>query len=156
MKTTLLTLGSLIIASALQLTPAKQVPEIRDVTKFEHKQKLTQLASVELATYKKVPISTQDIAYSIALEKGWGGAEWNALKHLWGNESSWNTDAINPSSGACGIPQAWPCSKIGANWRDPRTQLEWGASYIQRTYGTPSNALAKWYSRCGSDKGCWY
>lgn len=105
---------------------------------------------------EKVSVSIEDIAYVIATQKGWNGPEWSALQKLWGNESGWNTDAQNPSSGACGIPQAWPCSKIGDNWRDPKTQLTWGANYIQQRYGSPSKALSFWYAQCGSSKGCWY
>lgn len=120
---------------------------------------LEQLKPVEVHAFEsleKVPVSVEDIAYVLATQRGWNGSEWDALKKLWGNESGWNTDALNPSSGACGIPQAWPCSKIGDNWRDPKTQLTWGANYIADRYGSPSKALSFWYAQCGSSKGCWY
>lgn len=113
----------------------------------------------EYSTQKQldiVPVTPKQIAYSISKDKGWSDKEWDALVHLWGNESGWNTNAVNPTSGACGIVQAWPCSKIGSNWRDPETQLRWGINYIAERYGSPSQALSFWYSQCGSPQGCWY
>lgn len=77
-----------------------------------------------------------------------GDQHWNALYQLWMHESGWNPNARNPSSGACGIPQALPCSKI----RDMSIsgQVSWGLSYIAERYGNPSNAWAhfqrnNWY-----------
>lgn len=72
-------------------------------------------------------------------------------------ESGCNPRAVNPTSGACGIPQAYPCSKLpqGVN-TDPVTQLQWMQSYVTGRYGSWENALSMWYSRCGSAQGCWY
>jgi len=72
-------------------------------------------------------------------------------------ESGCNPRAVNPKSGACGIPQAYPCSKLpqGVN-TDPVTQLRWMQNYVQNRYGSWENALSTWYSRCGSSQGCWY
>jgi hypothetical protein len=73
---------------------------------------------------------------------------------LWYRESGWNPSAENPSSGAFGIPQALPGSKMasaGADWAtNPATQIRWGLSYIQSVYGTPCGAWsheesAGWY-----------
>lgn len=74
------------------------------------------------------------------------------------NESGCRTGAKNPTSGACGIPQAYPCSKLpcALNADGAVCQLKWMDAYVQRTYGNWDNALAKWYSRCGSPQGCWY
>lgn len=74
-----------------------------------------------------------------------GAGHFSALVTLWNHESGWNYRAYNGSSGACGIPQALPCSKGGANFRnDPYKQIEWGLSYIAGRYGNPSNALYFW------------
>lgn len=63
---------------------------------------------------------------------------------LWDRESSWNVYAANPYSGAYGIPQAVPGSKMasaGPNWRtSARTQIRWGLRYIKGRYGKPRNA----------------
>lgn len=84
---------------------------------------------------------------------GWNtGAEWDALVQLWEHESSWNPKAENPSSGAYGIPQALPYTKMPqAAWperyggtSDAYTQIQWGLSYIKGRYGSPVMAWAFW------------
>lgn len=85
---------------------------------------------------------------------GWTGAEYQALLGLWQRESEWDFRAENPSSGAYGIPQSLPASKMGSvapDWRtNPRTQIRWGLKYIKSTYGSPSAAKAH------SDASNWY
>lgn len=71
-------------------------------------------------------------------------------------ESGCNPRAVNKSSGAFGIPQAYPASKIAHCGVEPVCQLRWMDSYIKGRYGSWENALATWYSRCGSRQGCWY
>ncbi|MFE0326330.1 peptidoglycan DD-metalloendopeptidase family protein [Streptomyces sp. NPDC058960] len=82
---------------------------------------------------------------------GWGPGEFPSLDRLWEGESNWRWDATNSSSGAYGIPQALPASKMasaGPDWRtNPATQIQWGLGYIRGAYGSPSNAWAKWLSR---------
>lgn len=86
-----------------------------------------------------------------------GIAQTEATNKLILKESGCNPRAVNPSSGACGIPQAYPCSKLpnGVN-TDPVTQLRWMDTYVKGRYGSWDNALSTWYSRCGSRQGCWY
>jgi hypothetical protein len=73
-----------------------------------------------------------------------GPQHWSALYNLWSRESGWRPWARNSTSGACGIPQALPCSKI----HDMSTpgQIEWGLNYIANRYGNPSNAWRFWQS----------
>lgn len=75
--------------------------------------------------------------------KGWSGC-WSALESLWTKESGWNERAQNPSSGAYGIPQSLPGSKMasaGSDWQtNAATQIAWGLSYIDARYGTPCEA----------------
>ncbi|ODA90884.1 hypothetical protein ATY41_08200 [Leifsonia xyli subsp. xyli] len=75
---------------------------------------------------------------------GWGDAQFQCLSDLWQKESGWNYRASNGSSGATGIPQALPGSKMaafGSDWADnATTQIEWGLHYIERGYGTPCSA----------------
>ena len=73
-----------------------------------------------------------------------GEAHWPALQALWTRESNWNPNARNRSSGACGIPQALPCSKIPD--MSTEGQIRWGLSYIQQRYGNPTNAYSFWRS----------
>ncbi len=83
----------------------------------------------------------QQLASSIY---GWSGAEWECLNVLWTKESNWRHTAHNSSSGAHGIPQALPGSKMsshGADWAtNPATQIKWGLSYVKNRYGTPCGA----------------
>lgn len=55
-------------------------------------------------------------------------------------ESGCNPNAVNKSSGACGIPQALPCSKLGTN--DPVEQLKWMQNYVNNRYGSWANAVS--------------
>lgn len=70
------------------------------------------------------------------------------LNWLWEKESSWNVSAQNPSSGAYGIPQAVPGSKMGTAgpaWQtSARTQILWGLGYIRGVYGSPRHAWLHW------------
>lgn len=59
-------------------------------------------------------------------------------------ESGWRPDAINPSSGSCGLSQALPCEKIPGDWKNPVDALRWGDSYVKGRYGSWSNAVAWW------------
>lgn len=85
---------------------------------------------------------------------GWSSSQFSCLVSLWARESGWNIYASNPSSGAFGIPQALPGSKMasaGADWQtNAATQIRWGLGYIQQTYGSPCAAwdhseAAGWY-----------
>lgn len=70
-------------------------------------------------------------------------SQWSYLDKLWERESGWNPYCENPSSGAYGIPQALPGSKMGSGWRDdPSAQIDWGCRYIAERYGTPAAAWA--------------
>ncbi|MFK0401682.1 phospholipase [Microbacterium sp. NPDC090225] len=74
---------------------------------------------------------------------GWGDDQFSCLSSLWQKESSWNYQAYNPS-GATGIPQALPGSKMasaGSDWQtNAATQIAWGLGYISSVYGTPCSA----------------
>jgi hypothetical protein len=96
--------------------------------------------------------SPQQIAQAMLASYGWQD-QWGCLDQLWQQESSWSVTAANPS-GAYGIPQALPGSKMasaGADWQtDATTQIKWGLGYIQSVYGTPCAAWsheesAGWY-----------
>ncbi|KRE57281.1 hypothetical protein ASG70_00160 [Phycicoccus sp. Soil748] len=82
---------------------------------------------------------------------GFDDGQWSCLDNLWNGESGWRFTAENSSSGAYGIPQSLPGSKmgsVGADWRtNPVTQIKWGLQYIRSSYGTPCNAWDQWQSR---------
>jgi len=74
----------------------------------------------------------------------WSEADYSALVKLWNKESGWNPNSHNSSSGAHGIPQALPASKMKSEGSDyytnGYTQIRWGLKYIKNRYGTPSKA----------------
>jgi hypothetical protein len=79
-----------------------------------------------------------------------GATQYACLYKLWKRESGWRWNALNRSSGAYGIPQALPGSKMasaGADWKtNPITQVKWGLRYIKSRYGTPCGAWAHFVS----------
>ncbi len=90
--------------------------------------------------------SARAIAKSMFPAYGWGDDQFGYVDALWNRESHWNPNAHNASSGAHGIPQAMPGSKMasaGADWRtNPVTQIKWGLNYIKSRYGSPRGAWA--------------
>lgn len=100
------------------------------------------------------PGTAQAIAYELVTAAGHSDTEYRCLHALWMRESGWNHFAQNPSSGAYGIPQALPASKMataGADWAtNPETQIRWGLGYIDARYGSP---CAAWEH---SERKNWY
>lgn len=96
--------------------------------------------------------NAKSIGKQSAAAMGWTGDQWTALEKLWDGESNWNPRAENKSSGAYGIPQALPYSKMpkmawpekAGGTSDAATQIQWGLNYIKDRYGTPVMALAFW------------
>jgi hypothetical protein len=88
--------------------------------------------------------SPQQIAQGMLGSYGWSASQFSCLQPLWNAESGWNVSASNTSSGAYGIPQALPGSKMasaGADWQtDAATQIRWGLGYIRSVYGSPCGA----------------
>jgi len=92
------------------------------------------------------PAGAKAVAQSLASSKyGWGDGQFSCLVQLWQRESGWSYTAYNPS-GATGIPQALPGSKMasaGSDWAtNAATQVAWGLGYIAGSYGTPCAAWA--------------
>jgi hypothetical protein len=110
---------------------------------------VTQQAAVQQPAPASTPAapspsgSPEAIAQQQLAQYGWSG-QYACLYSLWERESSWNMYAQNPSSGAYGIPQALPGSKMasaGSDWAtDAATQIRWGLSYIKSVYGSPCGA----------------
>jgi hypothetical protein len=95
------------------------------------------------------PSAKQNKAYGKKMNalKGWSRC-WSSLETLWDHESNWNERAVNPSSGAYGIPQSLPGDKMasaGSDWRSSSpTQIAWGLGYIKARYDDPCGAWAFW------------
>ncbi len=95
----------------------------------------------------------QQYAQSQLAKFGWGSNQMGPLIKLWNQESSWNPYAVNPSSGAYGIPQS-----LGHghpyNLGDYKAQIDWGLHYIASSYGSPAAAwnhemAYNWYDQGG-------
>lgn len=118
-------------------------------TNIPRKQKKAKkvLKTTKKTTTKKVVKKVKTASYSeyqkYAAEYGnYNQEQMNCLINLWNRESGWNPNSYNKKSGACGIPQALPCSKIskseGSN--DWKAQIRWGVKYINARYKTPCGA----------------
>lgn len=124
------------------------------------KQESTSVQSAAAASTNTTTIATntsatkqeyQQYAYSLFGNYGWSEYDYQCLINLWEKESGWNPYSKNSSSGAYGIPQALPGSKMasaGSDWEtNYQTQIKWGLSYIQGRYGSPSNAWSHFQSK---------
>jgi hypothetical protein len=112
-------------------------------------------APTRTATTKPVPAAGCSAYHGVQLTAcnllpsfGFSTSEMSALIPMWNNESGWDYTAYNSGSGAFGIPQALPGSKMasaGSDWQtNPATQIRWGLGYIKSTYGSPSAAWSFW------------
>ena len=91
--------------------------------------------------------SLQSYAHNLVINTyGWSEYDFDCLVKLWNRESGWNPNAHNSSSGAHGIPQSLPASKMASEGSDyytnGETQIRWGLKYIAGRYGSPANAWA--------------
>ncbi|MET0976470.1 MAG: hypothetical protein ABWX82_12450, partial [Leifsonia sp.] len=112
-------------------------------------------AAAEAARVANTPDGARAQAREIAASQfGWGADQFQCLDSLWTKESNWRVEASNGSSGATGIPQALPGSKmatVAADWQtSARTQIIWGLGYIKGSYGSPCSAWShsqsmNWY-----------
>ncbi len=73
-------------------------------------------------------------------------SDWGYVDYIVSRESSWNPNATNASSGACGLVQAYPCSKVPGSGYDPVDNLSWANGYAVGRYGSWAEAHAFWTS----------
>jgi hypothetical protein len=99
------------------------------------------------ATASAAPVasgSPEQIAQAMLGSFGWSSSQFSCLDPLWAHESGWSVSAYNAGSGAYGIPQALPGSRMasaGPDWQtNAATQIRWGLEYIKGTYGSPCAA----------------
>ncbi|WP_307802298.1 ubiquitin-like domain-containing protein [Cellulomonas fengjieae] len=126
--------GRTPIASVVTVPPVAQV---------------TKVGTAELPDPSVVavaPGTAQALGKEMAAARGWGDDQFACLLALWNKESGWRVNAENKSSGAYGIPQSLPGSKMATvadDWRtNPATQITWGLNYIGGRYGDPCGAYA--------------
>lgn len=71
-------------------------------------------------------------------------SDWGYVDYIATRESGWNPNATNPTSGACGLIQAYPCSKVPGSGYNPVDNLTWANGYAVGRYGSWANAYAFW------------
>jgi hypothetical protein len=132
-------------AAARQQAAAKAAQE-QAAQQQAAQQQAAQQQAAQAAPPAQPSGSAQQIAEGMLASYGWSSSQFSCLDSLWNEESGWNVTASNPSSGAYGIPQALPGSKMasaGPDWQtDAATQIRWGLGYIQAQYGSPCGAWA--------------
>jgi hypothetical protein len=105
-----------------------------------------QLSQTAAVTVPAASGSPQQIAVAMLGSFGWSASQFSCLDPLWAHESGWSVSAYNAGSGAFGIPQALPGSRMasaGPDWQtDAATQIKWGLQYIKGSYGSPCGAWA--------------
>jgi hypothetical protein len=121
----------------------KKVEEERQ--KAEEEAAAAAVAAAEAQAEANTPEGAKNTARSLMSSTyGWGDDQFACLDSLWTKESGWNYQASNASSGAYGIPQSLPGSKMSTvadDWEtNATTQVTWGLDYISRAYGTPCAA----------------
>lgn len=107
-------------------------------------QKKAEAEEKAAAALEAARANPRGVAQQMVADRGWDASQFSCLDALWSGESGWNYKATNPSSGAYGIPQSLPASKMAAagdDWEsNPTTQITWGLDYIKAAYGTPCSA----------------
>lgn len=133
------------ISSKIIKEPVNKIVEVRSINVTARN--IVNRASGNVAEY-------QEYARQRCYEYGWTDDDFYCLVLLWNRESNWRVTAKNPSSGAYGIPQSLPASKMASAGADYltnyKTQINWGLSYIKSRYGNPTNAWAH------SERTNWY
>ena len=156
--------GQLLVTYALVYVDGKMVGEtkVRSVVVAAPRRQIervgTKQSTLASASAPSAPAPSAGTAKAIARQllanRGWGTDQYNCLVTLWDHESGWRVHAANPS-GAYGIPQALPGSKMGTagpDWQNnATTQIKWGLGYISSRYGTPCGAWSSWQANGG-----WY
>lgn len=134
------------VSRRLLISSAK-VQRVDEVVKVGTREEKEEKNAVDTSGAVAVPAGdSQQIAHGMLGSYGWDDSQFTCLASLWNKESKWNHLAQNRSSGAYGIPQALPGSKMasaGADWAtNPATQIRWGLGYISGRYGSPCGAWA--------------
>ncbi|MFG3030721.1 transglycosylase SLT domain-containing protein [Streptomyces sp. NPDC048253] len=131
------------------LAKAKAAQEAKDKAAEAAKTK----ATTEVASTSSAGSFPQQASYTVAEVQAIArqmvpSGQFQCFSNIVDHESTWNYQAVNPSSGAYGLVQAYPGSKMssaGADWRtNPATQIKWGLNYMNDRYGSPCDAWDYW------------
>jgi hypothetical protein len=130
---------------AIAAEHAKIKAEIAAAAKKAAEEKAARARALANRGYEPGVTDPKEIARQILENKfGYGSSQFGCFDNIIMRESKWDINATNPSSGAYGIPQALPGSKMaseGSDWRtNPATQIIWGIKYMKDRYGSPCGA----------------
>jgi Transglycosylase SLT domain len=130
---------------AIAAQHAKIKAEIAAAAKKAAEEKAARARALANRGYEPGVTDPKEIARQILKNKfGYGSNQFDCFNNIIMRESMWKVNATNPSSGAYGIPQALPGSKMaseGSDWRtNPATQIIWGIKYMKDRYGSPCAA----------------
>ncbi|TVL93907.1 transglycosylase SLT domain-containing protein [Streptomyces sp. SAJ15] len=129
---------------------AKEKAEAEAEREAKEREEEEQVASRSAPRQESFP---QQSSYTVAEVQAMArqivpASQFQCFSNIVNHESTWNYQATNPSSGAYGLVQALPGSKMssaGADWRtNPATQIKWGLSYMDERYGSPCGAWSFW------------
>ena len=131
------------LMASFQVITERREAEAKAKAAAEAKKRLIEAQKKAAALGTTAPKNEiQQYAHDLVIGSyGWTESDFSALVKLWNRESGWNPKS-HSSSGACGIPQALPCSKIAAAYGENtwENQVKWGLKYIQNKYGSASKA----------------
>jgi hypothetical protein len=130
---------------AIAAKHAKIKAEIAAAAKKAAEEKAARARALANRGYEPGLTDPKEIARQILKNKfGYGSSQFSCFNNIIMRESMWRINATNPSSGAYGIPQALPGSKMaseGSDWRtNPATQIIWAIKYMKDRYGSPCSA----------------
>ncbi len=130
---------------AIAAQQAKIKAELAAAAKKAAEEKAARERALRNRGYQPGVTDPKEMARQILKNKyGYGSSQFDCFNNIIIRESMWRVDATNPSSGAYGIPQALPGSKmatIASDWRtNPATQIIWGIEYMKDRYGSPCAA----------------
>jgi hypothetical protein len=128
----------------------------KDKKKADEARKKAEKAGALVPYSGPIPTSCKEykgnraVGCALMLQKGFSIDQFPCLEKLWDHESGWNAKAENKGSGAYGIPQALPGSKMGSagsDWKtNPATQIKWGLGYVKGRYKSPCGAWSHFQS----------
>ncbi|MEV5309993.1 MULTISPECIES: transglycosylase SLT domain-containing protein [unclassified Streptomyces] len=130
----------------------KAAQEAKEAEEAKEREEAEQKASRDAARADASTFAVQS-SYSIAQIQSMAaqmvpGDQFQCFSNIVDHESDWNYRAVNPSSGAYGLFQALPGTKMasaGADWQtNPATQIKWGLNYMNERYGSPCGAWSFW------------
>jgi len=141
-------LGPLRAAQAAKAAAEQAAKDAQEAADKAQRDRAAQLAAAPVASAPAAPSAsvadTVALGKTIAEARGWGD-QWNELYQLLNHESGWTVGKMNlEGSGACGIGQALPCSKLGAGYGNAAAEISWAYDYIAARYTTPARAWAYW------------